>query len=310
MIIRKTILLLGCLLFSCLTWANAQRTGATVILFELSDRGHIFLRVRVNNSEPLWFILDSGSGDTVLNNKLIKKLKLKVVAGGNASGAGGEQAAVLTDNVALDINGVRLAHQEIPAIDFERLEKSIGREISGMLGYDFIRRFVLEVDYQALVMRVHNAASYRYRGTGEVLPITTEADHPHVRLTVGLPGREPLTGKFVIDGGAGGVTLEFSSSFVAAHQLLERMEILETKTLAAIGGTHTISYGRGETIQIGKLLLQKPILGFSTASRGSLVNPKIAGLIGTKLLRRFTVIYDDKRHRIIFEPNRSFADPD
>jgi hypothetical protein len=40
---------------------------SVVIPFELSQRGHIFLRARVNNSEPLWFILDSGSGDTVLN---------------------------------------------------------------------------------------------------------------------------------------------------------------------------------------------------------------------------------------------------
>jgi hypothetical protein len=27
-------------------------------------------------------------------------------------------------------------------------------------------------------------------------------------------------------------------------------------------------------------------------------------------LRRFTVIYDDRRRRIIFEPNRSFENPE
>jgi Aspartyl protease len=311
---RKTSLVLCFLLFSSYTNAIAQGPGAkrrpVVIPFELSDRGHIFLRVRVNNSEPLCFILDSGSGDTVLSNSLIRKLNLKVEAEGQASGAGGEQAAVLTSGVSLDISGIRLSNQDIPALDFQRLEKSIGRAIDGMLGYDFIRRFVVEVDYEALVLKIHNSVAYRYQGKGQVMPITTEADHPHIRLTVTLPGRDPLVGKFIVDGGAGGATLEFSNSFVESHKLLETIQILETKSLAAIGGTHTISYGRGERIQIGRLRLPNPIIGFSRATRGSLVNPKIAGLIGTKFLRRFTVIYDDKRRRIILEPNRSFAEPE
>jgi aspartyl protease len=311
--IRTLTLLLCCLLLSLNTTATAQRRarrGPVVIPLELSERGHIFLRVRVNNSDPLWFIMDSGSGDTVLNNRLIKKLNLRVEAEGDASGAGGEQAAVLTTGVSLDISGVRLPRQDIPAIDFQRLEKSIGREIDGMLGYDFIRRFVVEVDYEALTMKVQNAAGYRYRGSGQVMPITTEADHPHVRLIVTLPGHDSLAGKFIVDGGAGGVTLEFSNSFVESHKLLESIQILETKSLAAIGGTHTISYGRGERIQIGRLRLSNPILGFSRTARGAQNQARIAGLIGTKFLRRFTVIYDDKRHRIIFEPNQSFAVPE
>jgi Aspartyl protease len=314
-VIRTIALFLCCLLpalsTSAIAQRRAQRASATrspvVIPFELSERGHIFLHVRVNSSEPLWFVLDSGSGDTVLNNRLIKKLNLKVEAEGEAAGAGSEQAAVLTTGVSLDVGGVRLTRQDIPAIDFQRLEKSIGREIDGMLGYDFIRRFVVEVDYEALSMKIHNAAGYRYRGSGQLMPITTEADHPHIALKVTLPGRDPVEGRFIVDGGAGGVTLEFSNSFVKSHKLLDSIQILETKSLAAVGGPHTISYARGESIQMGRLRLTNPIIGFSQTPRGSQNRSNIAGLVGTKFLRRFTVIYDDQRHRIIFEPNRSFA---
>lgn len=303
-----------CAVFFLCAPASAQRRGVnqgpTVVPIELSERGHVFLQARVNNSEPLWFVLDSGSGDTVLNQRLIQKLNLKIEAEGEVEGAGGEQAAVLTSGVTLDINGVRLARQEIPALDFAALEKSIGREINGMLGYDFMRRFVVEVDYEALVLRIHNAAAYRYRGRGQILPITTENDHPHVRLTVSVAGHEALAGKFIVDGGAGGVTLEFANSFVQAHKLLESVEILETKSLAALGGTHTISYGRGQSIQLGRLKLLSPILGFSRTAHRTSNRRNIAGLIGTRFLRRFTVIYDDKRRRIIFEPNRNFGQPE
>jgi hypothetical protein len=117
-------------------------------------------------------------------------------------------------------------------------------------------------------------------------------------------------GKFIVDGGAGGVTLEFSNSFVESHKLLDSIEILETKSLAAIGGAHTISYARAQSIRLGSLTLSSPIIGFSRTARGAANKPNIAGLIGTKFLRRFTVIYDDQRRRIIFEPNKRFAEPE
>jgi hypothetical protein len=281
-----------------------------IIPIQLTERGHIFVPVRVNNSEPLWFVLDSGSSDTVLNKRLVEKLKLKIEAVGEAEGGGGAEAAVLTSGVTLHLSGIRITNQQVPAIDFKGLEASLGRNIDGMLGYDFIRRFVLEVDYEKRFIKIYNAATYRYGGGGQSLPITTENGHPHVRLKVTLPGRKPFEGRYIVDGGAGGTTLEFASSFVQTHKLLDTIELLDTTSLAAIGGKVTISYGRGKKIQLGRFLLENPIVGFSQTKKGSQAGRNIAGLIGAKLLRRFTVIYDDKRRRIIFEPNNSFARPE
>lgn len=125
-----------------------------------------------------------------------------------------------------------------------------------------------------------------------------------------MPGREPVEGKFIVDGGAGGATVEFASHFVQTHKLLDTIQLLDVTSLAAIGGSVQISYGRGKNIQLGRFLLENPIVGFSQAKRGSQAKRNIAGLIGAKLLRRFTVIYDDRRRRIIFEPNSSFAQPE
>jgi predicted aspartyl protease len=281
------------------------------IPFELTERGHIFVPIRVNNSELLWFVLDSGSGSTLLNKRLIEKLNLKVVAVGEATGAGESADGVsLASGVMFDLSGVKLANQEVPAIDFQRLETFWGRNVDGLLGYDFIRRFVVEVDYEAHVLKIYKAAKYRYRGRGQSFPITTEDDHPHIRLSVTLPKRQPLEGKFIVDGGAGGATMEFASPFAKKHDLLRTIKLTETKSLPGIGGSVTISYGRGDIIRFGRFSIENPIVGFPQANRGAFANPNIAGLIGSRLLRRFTVIYDDRRRRIIFEPNSSFATPE
>lgn len=46
---------------------------------QLTKRNHTFVPVRVNNSEPLWFVLDSGSANTLLNKRLVKNLNLKLL---------------------------------------------------------------------------------------------------------------------------------------------------------------------------------------------------------------------------------------
>jgi hypothetical protein len=314
---RKQTFLILCLLLLSTAYAQAivlrheSRPRVRTVPIQLTERGHIFVPVRVNNSEPLWFVLDSGSPSTLLNKRLVKRLNLKVAAVGEAEGAGaGADEALLTTGVSFNLSGIKLANQEVPAIDFKGLETSLGRNIDGMLGYDFIRRFVVEVDYAAHVINIYSAATYRYRGRGESLPITTEEDHPHIRLKVTLPSREPIEGKFIVDGGAGGATLEFAAPFVQTHKLLDTVQLTETASPAAIGGNVNISRGRGKSIQLGRFLLENPILGFAQANRGAFANPRIAGLIGARLLRRFKVIYDDKRRRIIFEPNSSFAQPE
>jgi hypothetical protein len=313
---RKQLLLGLCLLLLLISFTNtlASRHGLgnrpRIIPIQLTERGHIFVPVRVNNSEPLWFVLDSGSADTVLNKRLVEKLNLKVEATGEAEGGGGVEEAILTSGVTLNLSGLRLPNLQVPALDFKGLEASLGRDIDGMLGYDFIRRFVVEVNYEGRAIKIFNAATYRYRGRGESLPITTDNGQPHIRLKVALPGRGPIRGKFIVDGGAGGTTLEFASPFVQRQKLLDTIELLDTTSLAAIGGSVNISYGRGKNIQLGRFLLENPIVGFSQAKSGSQGKRNIAGLIGAKLLRRFTIIYDDKRRRIIFEPNNSFAQPE
>ena len=61
--------------------AQAQRDSAPIpyhppksnrvvrIPFEISGGGHIFLRVRVNDSGPLWFGLDSGAESTLIRKE-------------------------------------------------------------------------------------------------------------------------------------------------------------------------------------------------------------------------------------------------
>src|SRR5215218_9430208 len=66
---------------------TASRAVAQIPI-ELSGN-EIFLSLRVNGSEPLWFVLDTGAGSTVISTTAAEALGLKLEGSHQARGAGG-----------------------------------------------------------------------------------------------------------------------------------------------------------------------------------------------------------------------------
>ena len=62
-------------------------------------------------------------------------------------------------------------------------------------------------------------------------------------------------------------------------------------------------------MQLGRFLLKDPPVGLSLDKEGSGASEENDGLIGGEIFRRFRVILDYSRQRMILEPNKSFNDP-
>jgi hypothetical protein len=281
-------------------FATGQHTVS--IPFEISDKGHIFLSTRVNGYEFLWFGLDSGTEQTLISQQQAKALKLKLRGGMQASGSGeGTVDFALARNVSFSLPGLDFTLDEVGVLPLEFPSPVSGQAVGGLLGYDFIRRFVLEIDYTARVIRLYNPRRYRYRGPGEVIPIRMMDNNPYISVKVLLPGLKPVSGMFLIDSGAG-TDIEFYSPFVKRYKLLEStQETTEAATLG-IGGASKIRIGRATNVQIGRTIIDNPVVQFSQATKGDDAGTIGAGIIGGTLLRQFkTVIFDPARRRIIFE---------
>ncbi|HKR01738.1 MAG TPA: aspartyl protease family protein [Pyrinomonadaceae bacterium] len=277
--------------------------SALSIPFEISGKGHIFLRVSINRSEPLWFGLDSGTEQTLISQQQAKAQNLKLQGGMQAAGSGEDTVDfALARNVSFSLSGVNLTLAEVGVLPLEFASPVPGQAIGGLLGYDFIRRFVLEIDYAARVIKLYRPRGYRYRGRGEIIPISMLDNNPYIPVKVALPGLKPIRGMFMIDSGAD-TDIEFYSPFVKRYKLLNStQETIEASALG-IGGTSKIRIGYATNVQIGRALIANPVVQFSQATRGDDTNAIGAGIIGGKLLRQFkTVIFDPSRRRIILEP--------
>lgn len=290
-----------------LTAASERRfvngSSAEAIPLVFSAKGHMFLRVRVNNSAPLLFGLDSGFEQTAITSKQAKTLNLRTYGDTKATGVGEDEADIsFARNVRFDLPGVnfRLAEIGVLALDFP--SPIADEPIAGILGYDFFRQFAVSINYADSSIDVYSPRTFRYRGRGDILAIRMVDNYPSIPATVTLLGLRPLRTLLGIDTGAGS-GIFFNSPFVKRHKLLESKQETTEAGMLGIGGTSKIRIGRAESIRLGRTVIPNPVVHFSLATKGDGADALWAGQISNEVLRHFKiVIFDASRRRLILEP--------
>jgi hypothetical protein len=307
--VRRTLFLLAILSVPSLAGTDNSYRGA--IPFELVLK-HIVVNIRVNNSRPLPFILDTGDKFAIVDLDLAKQLGLTLYGDVNAGGAG---AAVihgrLVQNSSFTIPGFNGFSQPITlAIPLKNLEAPLGHEVDGILGGDFIKEFVIRLDYGSRELRLYDKETFRYSGPGQSIPMELDANgHPIVEAEVTPQAGQPLKGKFVVDIGSG-AALTLYSSFVAEHHLLgPSLKTIKALGAAGTGGQIQAHIGRVAELKIGEFRLAQPITMFSQDQAGAMATSQIQGNLGQQILNRFTLYLDYSHGRIIFEPNKNVGGP-
>lgn len=308
------ILLLGVVGLSPRTVPASQKPAERaplVIPFELVTR-HILIRVKINNSDPLWFIFDTGDKVAIVDLEKAKTLGLNLQGEVNVGGAGaGTVKGSTVRDASVSVIGAEGNPQPVAmAIPLNGLEPRFGHDIDGIIGADFIKQFVVEIDYQARVLRLHDRNNFVYSGPGEILPLTfIHGGYPIVEAEITVAGRPPMKGRFILDFGSG-ASLALHTPFVEEQKLpLPSQKTIRAMGGGGVGGKITGRSGRVDQLKMGKLQIDNPLTLFSSDKGGALASSQIQGNIGTMILSKFKALLDYGRERIILEPNATFKDP-
>ena len=268
----------------------------------------IFLQARMNNSAPLWFILDTGSGASVIDARRARALKLKTSGKVQATVTGGSTELYFTNGVNFTLPGVKLLNQSVASINFGPELTQLKPNFGGVLGYDFISRFVVEIDYAKKTINLFDPQTYKYDGPGQHVPLTVETI-PFAKAVVQMNG-ESVEGEFEIDTGFDGATL-FNRAFVSANKSLQPSK--QGPVSSRVGGgqglkTESVT-ARIDGLTFGGVEFKNVITHFNMEEVGNATSKETAGLIGHEILRRFKVILDYSRQEMILEPNVHVSEP-
>ncbi len=271
---------------------------------------HVCIGIRVNGSGPLRFILDSAAGDCVLNRRLAASLRLEPAGRVRTVGTGQSRGtAGIVRNVRYSLGGVAFRAARSVVLDLSPLEARAGRPIDGFIGYDLFHSYVVEIDYAGGTVALYARRTFRYQGHGGQFPITVRARLPMTHARVDVAGKPPAFGEFILDTGAESAVI-LSPGFVQSNKLLDKKTATISRRSNGVGGDMDEQIGRVAAIRIDKFVVEQPVTAFSQATRGVFATRDVQGSIGGEILKRFKVVFDYGRGRLVLEPNSHLKDQD
>jgi hypothetical protein len=280
--------------------------GVAHLPFEYRAR-HVWLKASVNDGPPEHFIFDTGASITVIDSAYAARIGLATegLQQGQGAGAVGSASFAVVPRlrvVAEDGDGIELKDVRVGVLSVNSiLAPYFWRDCAGILGFDFISRFVDEIDFDRGLLTLYAPATFHYAGAGTAIPMTLAGHTPVVKLK--LDGT--IEGDFRVDVGSGS-TVDLHTPFVKQHDLMKRTPFVEV-TGGGFGGTFTTRMVRMQDLAIGPYSWTDPLVSLSQATAGAFTSEDYAGNIGNRILERFKLTLDYERRQMWLEPGARYA---
>ncbi len=310
---RKVYFLLLCSFLMCVSDLVGRNKALAVIPFEMVGN-YVVVKVRINDSSPLRFILDSGVRNTIitelfpednLNLKYIDQKQLQGLGQGKTINTSVSKSndIILTRAISLTDKTILLLQEDI-----FNLTSQTGTKINGLLGFDFFSDYITEIDYSKRKIKFYQRESFVAPPEFGIMPMTIENQKMYIHLSILETVSERRSIKMFIDTGA-----ELSAWFQTLTN--KAIEIPEKSIQGRIGqgfsGEITGYFARVPQICIANFCVKDPVVAFPdpVAISEIIKNSDRDGTIGSQLLSRFDLIIDVFSKTFYFKPNRNFNKP-
>ncbi|MDQ3621330.1 MAG: aspartyl protease family protein [Verrucomicrobiota bacterium] len=265
-------------LAAALLFIACRAPAATEIPFDFQG-GMIWLKVAVvGQMEPLSFLLDSGAGASVVDVDTARCLGLKLGRSQSVQGVHTRSVAYRVDGFRGAVSGVP-APSSVLALDLSSVSNGLRRRIDGLLGADFLRERIVQIDYAAQRIAVLSRNELNIAGA-EILPLARRNDGVCVRVSIAGQAGEWMR----VDTGCNSA-LQWVMSKTKARKLGPTSVALAGKAVRSVHASVRIGSSRFNDVETGLHTAQ--------------IFPGEAGLLGNGLLSRFTVTIDVPRNRLI-----------
>jgi len=275
--------------------------------FRLLTGGIVTFKAKVSDyPDSLNFIFDTGSGGISLDSGTAARLKVTTKESDRTiRGIAGIRRVKFAYNHTLHLPGLDVDSLNFHINDYDILSSVYGEKIDGIIGYSFISRYIIKINYDSSNMSIHTRGSIKYPRGGYMLkPIL-------VNIPVAgamIKDVEEVNGRFYFDTGAG-MCLLLSSEFVEDSLILRSKSKWYYSQAEGLGGKTPMKQGVIRQMKFGPYRFRNVPTYIFNDEFNITSYPYLGGLIGNDLLRRFNLIINYSTRDIHLTPNSHFRDP-
>lgn len=276
---------------------NTAGAGRTVVPVDLVGNRPV-IQVRINDREqPLRFVLDTGSGISVISDETAKRLDIDpITKGGYAKGIGGDGRFEIVYGFLREVSIGEVDVRNVPV--YIRRFHTDAHKVDGYIGLSLISKFLTTIDYGASTFELSKAPPQPVDG-GISLPL---------RLTSSgfLSGEVQLEGvdsalNFIVDTGA---SISVISDEVASLDAISPFANAEKmRVIGSAGVTEgvtsfrlpSVSFGAHSRKDITAIALDLDMINEASGFEQ-------AGILGGNFLRNYRMTFDFKNSKVMFSP--------
>lgn len=270
----------------------------------------IVVKLRINNSDTLNFILDTGVSSIIIIDPVIgDKLNLKYARQVKINGAGEKE--FITANVSvghkIQMGSVIAEKQNLVVLDEDilKLSEFMGMPIHGIFGHELFVRFVVNIDFGRKELFIIEPESFKFKKSyGEKFPIVVTQSKPYIEA-IELAQEDQIfkSIRLVIDTGAGHALL-LNTQDNSSITLPET--VIRANLGRGLNGNINGHIGRINKFRMGKFEFKNMLASFPDSLSFSLKFGDAAtqrqGSVGGEFLRRFIVTFNYKEGYMALKP--------
>jgi len=303
-------LLLGLALLICFTGYSQEEFVApdcvllTKIPFSQLSGGIIIVKAKLDQfPDSLNFVFDTGSGGISLDSATAANLKLPLVKSDKTiRGIAGFRKVEFAENHQLNFKGLSADNLDFHINDYDLLTSVYGVKIDGIIGYSFIRRYVIKIDYDVNQLEIYTPGNYRYPRGGQLLrPSFTTLPRQLAQIQDG----KQIFNRFIFDTGAG-LCLLLSQDFVEDSNVFKTNRKFYPTQAEGLGGKKQMELTVVKSVKIGPFKFRNVPVHVFDDTYNVTSYPLLGGIVGNDLLRRFNVILNYPQQSIHIKPNSHF----
>jgi len=291
---------------------SAKNKIVASIPFEMVG-SYIVLDTKINQSSKLKMILDTGLRCTIVTELFAEdslNLNYDELRDLQGLGFGKSFFAYESSDNNIQVGKIILKNRPVYAFkeDVFNLSLQTGVKINGLVGVDFFRDYVVEIDYSSRRIRMYEPEVFvAPKGYG-VMPMILQRQKMYIHLSVLETDSALQTIKMLIDTGAE-LTAWFETLTNKAVSIPEKS--IRGRIGEGLSGEINGVFARVEQLCISNFCVKNPIVAFpdSTSIRQIVRTSDRDGTIGGQLLSRFNLIIDTRNRLFYFKPNSSFNKP-
>ena len=291
-------LLLAILILITSFQIQAQNKPIATLPFELKSDNRIYVKCRVNQSDTLTFLFDTGAGAMVINESILgKKLNLVLDSTANNVGSNGESKIKASTHNKLSFGNINIDSVTYLAIPYG------DAPFDGVFGNNLMKKYIIEINYHKKLIYLYSIKDYVLNAKAyDKFDLKFVMDVPTITASLFIDSAQ-IKGTFEMDTG-GDSGLIIADYFSKNNNFAQKLKQVSTagsigsdgaKTETSIVIVPEVTLGTKSFYRIPSLL--------SGAQSGVLGSQQLAGIFGNAFLKRFDVILDLHHNQLFLKPN-------